>query len=228
MADWKTIPDTDVDPDAPVTSELMYALRDNTVYLAEGYLEVFTASGTWVKPNGYADDKMVFVEAWGGGQSGGRDSSDFSGRRGGNGGSYVSAWFRVADLPSAIPVTVGAGGAARTSNGSGNNGGSTSFGALLSAPGGGATQGPPVTDSGGSPGAGGTSPKVGGNALRAGAGGGGSGATSGQAGGVSRFGGNGGAGNGSTGDAGEAPGGGGGGAGGTSGAGARGEVRVWI
>lgn len=36
MADWKNIPDTDVDPDAPVTSELMYALRDNPVALAEG------------------------------------------------------------------------------------------------------------------------------------------------------------------------------------------------
>lgn len=36
MADWKIIPDTDVDPDAPVTSELMYALRDNPVALAEG------------------------------------------------------------------------------------------------------------------------------------------------------------------------------------------------
>lgn len=36
MADWKTIPDTDVDPDAPVTSELMYALRDNPVAIAEG------------------------------------------------------------------------------------------------------------------------------------------------------------------------------------------------
>lgn len=36
MADWKNIPDTDVDPDAPVTSELMYALRDNPVAIAEG------------------------------------------------------------------------------------------------------------------------------------------------------------------------------------------------
>lgn len=36
MADWKQIPDTDVDPDAPVTSELMYALRDNPVAIAEG------------------------------------------------------------------------------------------------------------------------------------------------------------------------------------------------
>lgn len=36
MADWKQIPDTDVDPDAPVTSELTYALRDNPVAIAEG------------------------------------------------------------------------------------------------------------------------------------------------------------------------------------------------
>lgn len=36
MATWKVIPDTAVDPDAPVTSDLAYGLRDNPVALAEG------------------------------------------------------------------------------------------------------------------------------------------------------------------------------------------------
>ena len=36
MADWKNIPDAAVDPDAPVTSDLMYSLRDNPVAIAEG------------------------------------------------------------------------------------------------------------------------------------------------------------------------------------------------
>lgn len=36
MADWTTITDTQVDPKAPVTSELMTALRDNPLAIAEG------------------------------------------------------------------------------------------------------------------------------------------------------------------------------------------------
>lgn len=36
MADWTTITDSQVDPNAPVTSELMSALRDNPVAIAEG------------------------------------------------------------------------------------------------------------------------------------------------------------------------------------------------
>lgn len=36
MADYIAQPDTAVDPDAPVTSDLMYALRDNPIAIAEG------------------------------------------------------------------------------------------------------------------------------------------------------------------------------------------------
>lgn len=36
MADWVTIADTQVDPDAPITSELGYAFRDNPIAIAEG------------------------------------------------------------------------------------------------------------------------------------------------------------------------------------------------
>lgn len=36
MADWTNIADSSVDPDAPVTSELAYAFRDNPVAIAEG------------------------------------------------------------------------------------------------------------------------------------------------------------------------------------------------
>ena len=36
MADYVAQPDTAVDPDAPVTSDLMYALRDNPVAISEG------------------------------------------------------------------------------------------------------------------------------------------------------------------------------------------------
>lgn len=36
MADWFDIPDTSIDPDAPLTSELAYAWRDNPIAIAEG------------------------------------------------------------------------------------------------------------------------------------------------------------------------------------------------
>lgn len=199
-------------------------------YAPPRYYWQFTASGTWTKPAGLPDDALVFVEAWGGGQSGSRDSSTAASRDGGAGGSYVSNWFRAADLPATVPVSIGAGGASRTTNGTGNAGGSTTFALLLSAPGGGLSG--PVSESGGAGGAGSGSGAAnpGRDALRAGAGGGGASSTQTAPGGESRFGGVGG-GSANTGAAedGQAPAG-GGGAGGnaTSGAGARGEVRIWI
>jgi len=36
MAAWTTIPDSDVDPESPITTSLMQALRDNPVAIAEG------------------------------------------------------------------------------------------------------------------------------------------------------------------------------------------------
>lgn len=193
----------------------------------------FTASGTWTKPAGLPDDTLVFVEAWGGGQSGARHNSLPENRTGGSGGDYTSGWFRAADLPATMAVAIGAGGAALTTNGNGNVGGATTFGALLSVPGGGVTNPSPVSNRGGAGGAGATGSGaggVGGSALRAGAGGGGASGSAVRQGGLSQFGGNGGAAVlGGTAGSGQAPGGGGGASGtGTSGAGARGELRVWI
>lgn len=56
MADWRTISDSEVDPDAPVTSDLMYALRDNAIAIAEGapgapVIRDVALGGT-VSPNG--------------------------------------------------------------------------------------------------------------------------------------------------------------------------------
>ena len=36
MASWTSIPDSSLDPDAPVTSELAYAWRDNPIAITEG------------------------------------------------------------------------------------------------------------------------------------------------------------------------------------------------
>lgn len=56
MADWVDIQDSAVDPDAPVTSELAYAFRDNPIALAEGAAGApriqFGAMGSWLTTNG--------------------------------------------------------------------------------------------------------------------------------------------------------------------------------
>ena len=195
--------------------------------------EVFTSSGTWTKPSGYADDHPVLVRAWGAGGGGSRKTSSTD-ASGGGGGGYIEYTFRMADLPSSATVTIGAAGAGRTgSSGDGGVGGNSTFGALLTAYGGGGG-GTAIGGAGGfgsfGGGFGGAGGFNGGNAIWGGGGGGG-GNTAATSGGVSSFGGNGGAG----GDAspvpsaGQAPGGGGGGGFGVDGAnGARGQIEVWV
>lgn len=214
------------------------------------YYWAFTSSGTWTKPAGLADDAMIIVEAWGAGGSGARNSS--TDRGGGGGGGYARRIFRAADLPASVAVAIGAGGAARTTNGIGSAGGNTTFGALLTGYGGGGGTVTGGGGGGGEVGAGATGGAAGGavgggasaedaatiyggggGAFTAGAahspagaaayGGGGGGSNAG--GGASAYGGPGGA----QGITGSAPGGGGGASQtGTTGAGARGEVRIWI
>ncbi len=99
-------------------------------------LTVFTASGTWTKPTGYPDDTKVVVELWGAGGGGARSGTGrISG--GGGGGGYTVSQFALADLPSSVSVTIGAGGTGRTgSSGAGTDGGNSTFGSLLTAYGG--------------------------------------------------------------------------------------------
>lgn len=212
---------------------------------AARYYWQFTASGTWTKPAGLPDDTMVTVELWGGGGGGGSTGA-------GGGGAYMRYVFRVADLPSTVPITIGAGGAVSGA------GGLTSFGSLGRAYGGGPGGGGAVGGGGGGEHAvgsagSGTSGGLGGT-IGGGRGGGtaaGETAKGGHA--LTLFGGGGGAAGGSGGDA--VYGGGGGaagfgtggksvhggaggdtgapgiapaGGGGRQGVGARGEVRIWI
>lgn len=100
--------------------------------------QAFTASGTWNKPTGYDPDTLILVECWGGGGGGGRaPRSNNSGGGGGGGGAYAARLFRYADVPTSVSVSVGAGGTAGAAVGTaGGNGGTTTFGSLVSAPGG--------------------------------------------------------------------------------------------
>lgn len=196
------------------------------------YFTQITASGTWTKPGGYADDALVILEAWGAGAGGGRNQSGGTGL-GGQGGIYARTELRYADVPSSLSVVIGAGGAGATSIANGSAGGSTSLGSLLTAPGG---------NGAGTSGAvfagtlwkGATAAQ---DAVFGGAGGGTTVSGSTSAGGTSKLGGAGGVSGGNglgTPGAGAAPGGGGGGssAAGTNGvagaAGARGEARIRI
>jgi hypothetical protein len=95
--------------------------------------EVFTSSGTWVKPTA---GTIALVTIWGGGGSGTRNAGAVAG--GGGGGACVQRLFQLSDLPGSAAVTIGAGGAAIGSgtNANGNVGGTSSFGSLMSAFGG--------------------------------------------------------------------------------------------
>ncbi len=195
--------------------------------------EVFTASGTFVKPTGLSPDRTVVVEGWGAGGGG-------SQRGGGGGGAYFRRMFRLGDLPASIAVGIGAGGAG-VSAGNATDGGATTFGALMSIPGGkgslsdhqggdgggingigggakgvGGAGGDATAECGGGGGAGDDFQADGGNAI----GGGGGGASTSAQGGQSVLGGDGGDG----GSAGQVPGGGGG----SASTGARGELIVRI
>lgn len=99
-------------------------------------IQTFTTAGadTWTKPS---RGTMAFIEVWGGGGSGGRAGAS-DGGGGGGGGSYACRFVPLASLSATESVTVGAGGVARTSdNQHGAVGGTSSFGSLLSAYGGG-------------------------------------------------------------------------------------------
>lgn len=96
-------------------------------------LQIFAASGTWVKPN---IGTVALIETWGGGASGSLTASSSVPTGGGSGGSYKRIMLPLASLSAAVSVTVGAGGAARTSPAAGANGGDTNFGAYVVAYGG--------------------------------------------------------------------------------------------
>lgn len=97
-------------------------------------VQTFNASGTYTPTPG---TKSVVVEVVGGGGAGGGTAACAAGQSaaaaGGGAGGFAKS--RITSGFSGVAVTVGAGGTP-TSASAGGNGGTSSFGALLSAPGG--------------------------------------------------------------------------------------------
>ena len=96
-------------------------------------MQVFSTSGTWIRPDGI---DRVEVTVTGGGGGGGSHNSDDSQGGGGAGGTAIEI-IDVSEVTS-VSVTVGAGGTGscgNTRNG-GTDGGTSSFGTYVSATGG--------------------------------------------------------------------------------------------
>ena len=158
------------------------ATGGNTVTDAGGYrIHIFTGNGTFTVTNGGNVEYLVVA---GGGAGGNGTTSGYESGGGGAGG-FVTGVLGI--LPGSYPVTVGNGGAARTSGSSGENGGNSVFSSITAIGGGGGATAPNAGNSGGSGGGGSHNQTAGGAGT---AGQGFAGATPGQ---VSRGGGGGGA-----------------------------------
>lgn len=118
--------------------------------------ETITASVTWDRPTGYADDTMVRIQLWGGGGGGGKAARVAgAGAGGGGGGGYAERWMRIADIPTSVLVTIGGGGAGGATGANGSPGGTSTFGSLMTAYGGGGGVGATVNAVGAGGGGGG-------------------------------------------------------------------------
>jgi hypothetical protein len=113
------------------TNMQMVSAPSGIVIVPATNVQTFTSSGTYTKPAG--TPLKVFVQAWGGGGSGGK--GNYSG--GGGGGAYVEYLFDVATVGATETVTIGDGGAAKSTTADGDVGGNSTFGSLLTAYGGG-------------------------------------------------------------------------------------------
>jgi hypothetical protein len=127
---YRKINDSEIDPDSPITTSLMFALRENPSDLfLLNRLQEYDTAGTYAF-NIPPDAKVIRVLAVGAGGAGG-NGSGFAG--GGGGGAFAFSYIVVAEPGvDSLSIEVGAGGA-------GAGGDTTVSGSrVIIAPGGGA------------------------------------------------------------------------------------------
>ena len=156
-----------------VLDAILALIRANRVFGSR--VAIFGAPGTfsWTAPAGV--DRIVRSTVWGSGGSGGAtDANPYSAASGGGAGSYCESVGDPVVPGNTYAVIVAAGGAPPAIGQNGNNGATSSFGGILSAPGGRggrAGLGGSITTIGGA----GGDPASGGNVFNLPGGGGGSG-----------------------------------------------------
>jgi hypothetical protein len=123
------------------TSWITIATFNSSTHAPMGYglkrIRTFTSSGTYTPTDANVKALMVEVQAAGGGGGGASGSSSTAAAAGGGGGAGTYAAAFITASFSSVTMTIGAGGAAgSTTPGNGGTGGTTSFGTLVSCPGG--------------------------------------------------------------------------------------------
>lgn len=143
------IPDSQLDVGKPALSTTVKQMRDNLTATAQGHsaapriahqgmsYQDFTSNGTFNVPD-YCS--KVFVQLCGGGGGGGQGNSGWTPAGFAQCGGYAEGWCNVTP-GGTVSVTVGAGGLSGNppSVPTSTNGGTSSFGSLISATGGVAT-----------------------------------------------------------------------------------------
>jgi hypothetical protein len=137
--------DVGTDPNQVPLNQYLGTLAFQDSIATQVDVQVFTTSGTWTKPAGVSQVRVVAIGGGGGGGSGckGAAATNRNGGVGGQKGNYFDTTLRASDLTSTVSVTVGSGGTGggsqttnTTSGNAGAAGGNTTFGSYLTSYGG--------------------------------------------------------------------------------------------